>query len=141
MINLYKQNEGFDSSTFSGKVINGVEQIPDEIKDKLIQVEDQVYQDLKDHKLMWKDGELVDNPDYESYNEELNKSKLIHEKQSRVNELKQLLAESDYRAIKYFEGYYTDEQYEPYKVQRQAYRDEINQLETEINNIENIKEE
>ena len=132
MINLYKKISGFSSSSFKGLLVDGVEQIPNEIKDKLIQVEDSVYEDLKAHKLMWSNGELVNNPDYEGYNEKLNKSKTIHEKQSRVNELKQLLAESDYRAIKYFEGYYTDEQYEPYKVQRQAYRDEINRLEEEL---------
>lgn len=52
--------------------------------------------------------------------------------QNRINELKKLLAESDYRAIKYAEGCYTEEEYKPYKEQRQAYRDEINQLEQEL---------
>lgn len=47
----------------------------------------------------------------------------------RIEELKALLKESDYRAIKYAEGLYTEEEYEPYKVQRKAYRDEINELE------------
>lgn len=52
----------------------------------------------------------------------------------RIEELKALLKESDYRAIKYAEGFYTDEEYKPYKEQRQAYRDEINSL---LNLIEN----
>ena len=47
----------------------------------------------------------------------------------RIDELKALLKDSDYRAIKYAEGFYTDEEYQPYKEQRQAYRDEINELE------------
>lgn len=52
----------------------------------------------------------------------------------RIEELKALLKESDYRAIKYAEGFYTDEEYKPFKEQRQAYRDEINSL---LNLIEN----
>lgn len=52
----------------------------------------------------------------------------------RIEELKALLKDSDYRAIKYAEGFYTDEEYKPFKEQRQAYRDEINSL---LNLIEN----
>jgi hypothetical protein len=52
----------------------------------------------------------------------------------RIEELKALLKDSDYRAIKYAEGFYTDEEYSPYKEQRQVYRDEINSL---LNLIEN----
>lgn len=52
--------------------------------------------------------------------------------QNRINELKQLLKETDYRAIKYAEGCYTEEEYKPYKELRQSYRDEINELEQEI---------
>ena len=51
---------------------------------------------------------------------------------ARINELKQLLKETDYRAIKYAEGCYTDEEYQPYKELRQSYRDEINELEAEL---------
>ena len=47
----------------------------------------------------------------------------------RIEELKVLLNDSDYRAIKYAEGCYTDEEYQPYKELRQSYRDEINELE------------
>ena len=52
----------------------------------------------------------------------------------RIEELKALLKESDYRAIKYAEGYYSEQEYKPFKEQRQAYRDEINSL---LNLIEN----
>jgi len=52
-------------------------------------------------------------------------------KQERIAELKQLLAASDYKAIKYAEGLISAEDYEPIKQERQAYRDEINQLEAE----------
>lgn len=47
----------------------------------------------------------------------------------RINELKSLLAETDYQAIKHFEGYLTDYEYESIKTQRQDWRDEINELE------------
>ena len=59
----------------------------------------------------------------------------IDEINNRIIELKQLLSDSDYRAIKYAEGLYTQEEYAPYKYQRQSYRDEINQLEEELNNL------
>lgn len=48
---------------------------------------------------------------------------------TRITELKQNLANTDYQAIKHFEGYLTDEEYEPIKLQRQAWRYEINELE------------
>lgn len=56
----------------------------------------------------------------------------IMQKIVRISELKQLLADTDYRAIKYAEGYYTEEEYAPYKALRQSYRDEINNLEQEL---------
>lgn len=47
----------------------------------------------------------------------------------RIDELKKKLQETDYQAIKHFEGYLTEYEYEPIKAQRQAWRDEINRLE------------
>lgn len=52
--------------------------------------------------------------------------------QMKIFELKQKLQETDYQAIKHFEGYLTDYEYEPIKIQRQAWRDEINELEKKI---------
>ena len=52
---------------------------------------------------------------------EINKNKIL--------ELKNKLKETDYQAIKHFEGCLTDYEYEPIKAQRQAWRDEINELE------------
>ena len=48
---------------------------------------------------------------------------------NRIAELKQLLAESDYKAIKYAEGWLTADEYADTKAQRQAWRNEINELE------------
>ena len=66
--------------------------------------------------------------DYDN-SEDLRKQEI----KERIEELKNLLKETDYRAIKYAEGCYTAEEYQPYKELRQSYRDEINQLEDELN--------
>lgn len=47
----------------------------------------------------------------------------------RIVELKKLLAESDYKAIKYAEGAISEADYTLDKAKRQAWRDEINLLE------------
>lgn len=54
------------------------------------------------------------------------------EKQSRLNELKLFLAETDYKAIKYAEGKYTEEEYAPISEQREAWREEIRALEKQL---------
>lgn len=54
-------------------------------------------------------------------------------KQKRIQELKKLLSDTDYKAIKYAEGLISEEDYLPIKQLRQSYRDEINQLEEELN--------
>ena len=47
----------------------------------------------------------------------------------KIEELKQQLADTDYQAIKFAEGWLTVEEYEPIKALRQSWRDEINRLE------------
>ena len=49
----------------------------------------------------------------------------------QINELKSMLTETDYKAIKYAEGLITEDDYSPIRSQRQGYRDEINRLEAE----------
>lgn len=56
----------------------------------------------------------------------------VSEKRKRITELKRKLDETDYQAIKYAEGFINETDYAPIKAQRQAWRDEINQLELEI---------
>lgn len=46
--------------------------------------------------------------------------------------LKQNLADTDYKAIKYAEGLISDEEYGEIKALRQQWRDEINRLESEV---------
>lgn len=53
-------------------------------------------------------------------------------KKKRIAELKALLQATDYQAIKYAEGFISEEDYLPIKQTRQEYRNEINELETQI---------
>lgn len=57
-------------------------------------------------------------------------------KQARINELKQLLADTDYVVIKIAEGSATKEDYADVIAQRQAWRNEIRELENESNPID-----
>lgn len=54
------------------------------------------------------------------------------ERMARITALKQLLAASDYKALKYAEGFTTAADYAPIRAQRQAWREEINLLEAEM---------
>ena len=50
---------------------------------------------------------------------------------SEVRQLKQNLLDTDYKAIKFAEGWITAEEYAPTKAQRQEWRNRINELENE----------
>ena len=52
--------------------------------------------------------------------------------ESKIAELKQMLADSDYKAIKYAEGLISDEEYMPIKAERESWRKKINCLEGEM---------
>ena len=52
--------------------------------------------------------------------------------ENKIYQLKESLANTDYQAIKYAEGWLTTEEYEPLRLQRQEWRDEINRLEQEV---------
>lgn len=49
--------------------------------------------------------------------------------------LKKKLQDTDYQAIKYFEGEMTEEEYLPIKEKRRQYRYEINELQKELNKM------
>lgn len=51
---------------------------------------------------------------------------------NQIGELKAELSETDYKALKYMEGWLTEEEYAPIKAQRQALREQINELETQL---------
>ena len=50
----------------------------------------------------------------------------------QIGELKQKLSDTDYKAIKYSEGWLTDEEYAEVKTQREEWRSAINQLEERL---------
>ena len=50
-------------------------------------------------------------------------------KEMRISELKAQLAETDYKALKFFEGWLSEDEYAPVRAERQAIRDKINELE------------
>lgn len=57
---------------------------------------------------------------------------------AQIYELKQKLFETDYKAIKYAEGWYSDEEYAEVKAQRETWREEIRELEAQIEPEENV---
>lgn len=76
-------------------------------------------------------AELTGIVDYYETTEEIYENAL-HAKEERIVELKRLLSDTDYKAIKYAEGALTDAEYESTKLQRQAWRAEINMLEEQL---------
>lgn len=67
--------------------------------------------------------------DAEAYFNELERNAKKRETQQEIKELKQKLADTDYEAIKYAEGWIDNEDYAPIKAKRQTWRDRINELE------------
>ena len=58
-------------------------------------------------------------------------SNLENHNKAKIKALKNELANSDYKAIKFLEGEMSAEEYEPVKLQRRAWREEINRLEVD----------
>lgn len=87
------------------------------------------------------DGRQVHNPTEAMYiaqgytkvqPHELTQEELAEQaRQARIAELHTLLEESDYKAIKFAEGWISAADYAATKAERQAWRDEINQLEAQ----------
>ena len=89
----------------------------------------------------FENGVLIDIPQAEletmrlarlEYEQQLQRQAEIDEIQRKISEAKAKLSQTDYQAIKYFEGFISETDYAPMKALRQAYRDEINRLEAEL---------
>ena len=89
----------------------------------------------------FENGVLIDIPQAEletmrlaqlEYEQQLQRQAEIDEIQYKINEIKAKLSQTDYQAIKYFEGFISEADYAQIKAQRQAWRDEINALEAEL---------
>ena len=68
--------------------------------------------------------------------EELAKD-IISNRNKEINELKAKLAETDYQAIKFAEGWTTADDYAPIKALRNSWRARINELEVQDGNSKN----
>ena len=66
------------------------------------------------------------------YEQQLQRQAEIDEIQRKISEAKAKLSQTDYQAIKYFEGFISETDYAPIKEQRQGWRKEINNLEMAI---------
>lgn len=53
----------------------------------------------------------------------------------QIGELKAKLGKSDYKALKYFEGELTAEEYAPIKAKRHLWRSKINELESQLTEV------
>lgn len=58
------------------------------------------------------------------------------EMEAEIRGLQQLLAATDYKALKHADGALTDEEYEPTRTQRAEYRQQINDLQAAIETLE-----
>ena len=79
-------------------------------------------EDMAPGKYLYADGQFTANPAYAP-------PAMTEAARQQIDELKSKLAATDYKAMKYAEGFFTEEEYAAIKAQRQAWRDEINQLE------------
>ena len=61
---------------------------------------------------------------------------LIKEYEAKIKEYQEELTASDFQAIKYAEGLYTEAEYKPIKETRQSYRDDINILRAKIRELQ-----
>lgn len=71
------------------------------------------------------DGKVVEKPPYVPSEEEL----LAAAKNSKLAELRQLLNNTDYKAIKFAEGAMSAQEFEPVRLKRQAWREAYNAIE------------
>lgn len=75
----------------------------------------------------------IQTKETEEYEEEMEfANPRISEIERRLQDIRAELQQTDYKAIKFGEGCYTTEQYEPTRVARQDLRDEYNNLEVEL---------
>ena len=88
---------------------------------------------------LYTDDELKEKNLYEYNEEELKEL----EYQRKLNEIKTKhfnilneLSSTDYRTLKYLEGWYTEEEYAPIKAYRESLREKIRELEKELEEIE-----
>lgn len=106
------------------------------------------YETIKEYENGGKDLIKIIDQEYiehrDAYDEEIEeevfipyteKELQIMELQRQIDDTKHLLKDTDYKTLKFVEGYYSIEEYEPIKTQRQEYRNQINELEEQLNSL------
>lgn len=119
--------EGANESGYHGvpqdTPYNGSVELPDTLLEDYLDAKGYVYPTVENGVVTYLE---VNQEALDKYNAEHPDTPDV---EAQIAELKANLADTDYQAIKYAEGWLTDEEYEPIKEQRQAWRDEINELE------------
>lgn len=121
---VYSKGDEFCSSTFIGD-----KEIA--LKNGYKAIKDEMYEKLLNREAHWVNEELVPREKPQSEIDEEKEAKRIAAIDAEIAELMALLSESDYKAIKFAEGWITPAEYEETKAQRQAWRNRINELEAE----------
>lgn len=80
------------------------------------------------------DGRLLFKSQTETNEYKELETKYINNKkyEDEIKMIKSYLAATDYKALKFSDGALTEEEYAPIRAQRQAWRDQINALETQL---------
>lgn len=126
---FYPNQTGFQCSTFTGSA-EKAEALG------LFEATQEQIDGLKAHTLCW--GENNTLVAYVKTAEDIaveQKQARRAEIRTRVGALKTSLREWDYKTSKYADGDYTDEEWAEIKAQRKAWRNEINTLEAELQQL------
>lgn len=95
------------------------------VSNKGVEVTPEQYNALKDGTMQFNDSltAIIAVPENEI---------ISNQKSTRIAELKSYLSATDYQSHKHADGAMTEEEFAPIRAQRQAWRDEINVLEADI---------
>ena len=96
-----------------------------------------IYDDEFIFNTFYKDGHRVNCYHFVNGEYILDESKEQEEiakeqEEQEIARLKQELADTDYEAIKYSEGWFTDEEYSPIKAKREELREQIRKIESDV---------
>lgn len=117
------------------------EEIPDEERELYIEVSDDTFDDLRNRKVMWQNGELVDNPDYESYKAErevrIAKNKQLNILRQELREIQKWFKDNDWKPNKIVAGEWQqdDPRWTDYINERSIKRTRQDELNQELENL------
>ena len=127
-----KSNNKFEISQF---VVTTEQHKKIAIDNGYVEITDEDYEKLVNHEICWENGVLVPYTKTAQEIADEQKQVKVDEINARIKELKLNLAKTDYKAIKFAEGVITEEEYDDTKLKRTAWREEINALENELNQL------